>query len=190
MKKKALVENVTAWTADNDKADVDEQQLAIDLMKAGCSMSMVNAQLGKVLVSLGLKDDPSLLRIEIEVAVDKEMDDYTNICEMDYTDIDEFIDTVAANGDYDPKAVLKALKKQCKKLDIALPAKPKLGKVKQGIVDYFVSTPQSECSIKSLAEYLYYNNCCNATATETAEEAALRASRMSFTFANLLVNIS
>jgi hypothetical protein len=187
MKKTDLVENVTAWTKGTAKNDVDENQLAMDLLKNGASMALVGRELGKALIALKLKDDPSVLRKEIETAVDAEMDDYTAICEMDYNDVTEFVNTVAEANEYEPQAVYKALKKQCKKLDIALPAKPKLGKVKQGIVDYFAAN--TETSIKGLAEFLYDNDCCNATKQDTEEEAALRAARMQYTFAVALMNV-
>ena len=106
---------------------------------------------------------------------------------MDYVDIDNFVDDVAEADDYDPKAVRKALKKACKALDIKLPSKPALGKGKMGIVNYFAANELEDTSITGLSEFLYDNNCCKATPTDTAEEACLRQARQLYTFATLLI---
>lgn len=179
MKKKQMVENVTAWTEGLNTDEIDEQQLAIDLMKAGASMSSVNSNLGKILIKLGLKDDPSIARKEAEELVKEAMDEHAPISEWDYSDVILFVDSI----DMDSKLVIAALRKYAKKNDDKLPAKPKLGKVKSGIVAYFATTSFEDCSIISLGEYLYNNNCCNATETETEEKSAMRAARMDFTFA-------
>ncbi len=174
MNKASLVEHVTAQVK---AGNVDEHKLAIELMNEGASMPLVNRELSKALIALGVKEDPSVERKAIDKAVKAAKLDKLS----DHDAVITLCNKIADKVGCDAEPVLKAIRKAAKKADVALPGKPKLGVVKNAIIAYFANNKKDR-SIAGLAKYL--TKTVEAGDKDAEKHAAdmLRTARMNFTF--------
>lgn len=163
--------------------NTDEQALGIALMQDGYTMALVNRELSKQLVALGVKVDPNATMKAVRDFLAKNKKALQGI--KTHEDLATYSGIVAKDNKADVAKVTKAVRKQMKTFEIDVPTKPKLGNVKSAIVDYFHST--KDHTVSGLADAITKN--VPVSEGETAEQHAEKCKRhsyMNFTFARLL----
>ena len=183
MKKKELKTLVKTATKGMKAADVDSDTIALAAMQAGCTMAMANREIPKMLVKLGLREDPSIVRNAIATDVGKLKLTFKDVAAMR-----KAAEKIAKGHDVETSRVVKAIRARAKKEEVELPRASNLGDTKNAIIAYFASNKGKKTSIDGLAAHLM--KAIPAKEGVTAEDHAdkmLREARMTHAFASALV---
>lgn len=194
MNAKEITTAVAAHVLEVGVDNVDTSKLAVQLIRKGASISLVNRVLNKALAAAGVAVKTPVQSEALKFArkqIEKVFTAKKFKAPTSYKELREMGEAIVAAAAEDKakheltvEAALKCIRTKMKADKLEIPSKCGVRGVKAAIVEYFVSTAKDEkatATLEGLAKYLQKE-------AGQSEEKAIHAARMNFAFAQLLFN--
>lgn len=147
----------------------NRSEIAAELLKEGATLSMVNRELPKVLIELGVAEKRESILAQVRahlkgrsISIPETAEEFGEQCKI-------YADEMETECD---DRFIKAVRVAYKEAEIEVPSKPNLGRMKSLMVTYFAVNKKR--SLKGLATYMEKSG--------VDAEKALHFARMNYTF--------